>query len=250
MTKFPGIAIGLAAFFTAGSASAATIYDTISGYTSTGAFKLGVVTPPGNNLTHDPMGDEFNVSAGMPPISSVTVGLADTLASGSTNDGGSVLVYVVGDNGSGLPASSGVALSSPTLIGTISDGSLVSGGGITNVTLAPSSPLALAPGNYWLELTSGADPNNGGTNPNQTTAEWAYFATSSLVGPTVGSISSFVIGSNPPFQTSNGPNKDTGFENVFEAQINTPEPGSLALLGAGIAALGFARRRRATTSAR
>jgi hypothetical protein len=126
----------------------------------------------------------------------------------------------------------------------------VSGGGITNVTLAPSSPLALAPGNYWLELTSGADPNNGGTNPNQTTAAWSYFATSSLVGPTIGSISSFVIGSNPPFQTSNGPNKDAGFENVFEAQINTPEPASLALLGAGIAALGFVRRRRATTSAR
>jgi hypothetical protein len=116
MTKFPGIAIGLEALFTAGSASAATIYDTISGYTSTGAFKLGVVTPPGNNLTHDPMGDEFNVSAGTLPISSVTVGLADTLPSGSTNDGGSVLVYVVGDNGSGLPASSGVALSSPTLM--------------------------------------------------------------------------------------------------------------------------------------
>jgi hypothetical protein len=247
MTRFPGIAIGLAAFLAAGSASAATIYDTISGYTSTGAFKLGAVTPPGNNLTHDPMGDEFTVSPGTTPITSVTVGLADSLASGSTNDGGSVLVYLVGDT-SGLPASTGLALSAPTLIGTISDGSLVSGGGITKVTLAPASPLALAPGNYWLELTSGADPNNGGTNSHQTTAAWGYFATSSLIGPTVGSISSFVIGSTPPFQTSNGPNLDAGFQNVFEAQVNTPEPGGLALLGAGIAALGFARRRRATIS--
>jgi hypothetical protein len=159
------------------------------------------------------------------------------------------LVYLVADN-NGLPAtSSGITLSPATLLGTISDSQLVSGGGITNVTVSGSS-AAVTPGNYWLELTSGADPNNGDNNLNQTTAEWAYFADSSLSGPTVGSISSFVIQAASSFDTSAGPNPDTGFDNVFEAQVNTPEPASLGLLGAGVAGLGFARSRRVAKSAR
>jgi hypothetical protein len=37
--------------------------------------------------------------------------------------------------------------------------------------------------------------------------------------------------------------------NAFELQINTPEPASLALLGAAMTGLGFIRRRRARKAA-
>jgi len=150
-------------------------------------------------LTHAPSGDEFSVAT-TSTLSSVVLSLI------SANDSGSVLVYIVPDNGSGLPQntsitspavnSSAFGLTSPTLVGSVSDATIFTTG---LVTVTPGTPITLTPGNYWLEATSGTDQSNGGVAGTLTSAQWNYFPMSSLSSGSqgaIGSISSFVIGAN------------------------------------------------------
>jgi hypothetical protein len=198
------------------------------------------------------MGDEFNVASAS-TLSSVVLDLT------ASSDSGSVLVYIVPDNGSGLPQNTGVtpaanssafALTSPQLVGSITDGAIATADANTSglVTVTPGTTISLSPGNYWLEVTSCTDASNGGSNATQTSAGFAYFATSSLASgaqAAIGSISSFVIGGNALDTPATDP---VGFPNVFMAEVNTaaatPEPASIALLGAGLCALGVGRRFR------
>ncbi len=229
--KISGLVVGIAALLAAGSANANTIYNTITGYTSTGTLKL--------NSAHYPEGIEFHVGSASSLVS-VQVALASSQAiTGFSTDSGSVLVYLVNDVG-GAPAATGLVLTSPILLGTILDTALQGNNVVTNITVTPGSALALSAGNYWLELTSSQDTANGG-NGIVSSAEWSYLPASSLVGATYGAGSSFVVGGVAPIQETNA-----AFPNSFQASVTTtPEPASIAILGAGLMALGFGRRKRA-----
>jgi hypothetical protein len=245
--KIPGIAVGLAALFVAGSANASVIYDTVTGQTADNHLKMLV------QQNHAPLADSFSASLAE-TITSVTVQLSDSNATSSTHvtDTGSVLVYLVPDSG-GLPSMSGLSLTDAVFLGSILDTSLLGGSVANNETLSVSD--AIAAGNYWLVLTSGSDANNphGDTNPTATTAAWNTVLVSSLVSPigvpgsgcVSASANSTDTGLTCGIVTTSNPGNPNGelFLAQVDASVPTPEPTSLALLGAGLMGLGISRRR-------
>jgi hypothetical protein len=233
--KIVGIAVGLAALLTAGSASAALVYDTLTGQTPVAGYK------PMPTANRGPLGDSFVVS-GSEWISSVTLELKDA----TPTDGGSTLVYLVPNNASGIPtipSSTGVTLTGVHLLGTILDSSMTT----TYSNMMVSAGLTLAPGSYWIELVDGNSAANGNGNTAATNAQWAYnLDTGGLGVPLSGDFSSYANASNngltgPALSNSPG---FIGDPIVFEMQVQTPEPASMAVLGAGLIGLGFSRRRR------
>jgi hypothetical protein len=210
-------------------------YDTITGQTAVAGYK------PISAPNRGPLGDSFLVSSSE-WVQSVTLGLKD-----STVDTGSVLVYLVPNNPtSGAPTlpsvSSGTTLSGGQLLGTILDSSMTTT--FSDVTLAAG--LTLSPGTYWIELVDGNSAANGNGNPVPTAAQWAYNLDLGGVGvPSSGNASSYANANNngltgPALSNSPG---FVGDPVVFELQVQTPEPASMAILGVGLIGLGFSRRR-------
>lgn len=235
-------AVGLVGLF--GGSALAGPYA-FNDFTTTTPDGANVSLALGSSSTKgSPVGQEFNVTAAT-SLTSVTLRLSD-----STSDTGSVLVYLVPDNGSSLPThTGGDTLTNATLLGTILDSTINStstAGGcsfgaspqisLCNTKLNTYAPLSV--GDYWIVLAAGNDPNNGNSNAAATTALWWRDTDNISTGGGVGTAGMDRI-STANSTVSNG--FTTG---QMEMQVTTPEPASMAVLGASLFGLGFARRRQ------
>ena len=138
-------AVGLMAMSAAAPAQAGVLLDTITGQTASSTPSRisipGSMGSAGPTTFGGPLGISFTASY-TTEITGVTVGLVDTVP----NDSGSVMVYLVNDVAN-QPAHSGAgssfALTSPTLLGTISDSQILSATVPTQgcSTLSTDAPL-------------------------------------------------------------------------------------------------------------
>lgn len=211
------IAMTAAAFLATTGARAAVVFDTI---TSVAPVNYSGPGSDGSNI----LAASFAV-AGMPDFNSISF----LMLANDPTDGGSVMVYLVPDDGSGSgPGVAGNPYFSIAIeIGSIADSSL-SAAADGNPTLVSISgivnTLSSSNNEYWIALDA--------TN---SSAEWVYNADDAGVG-TADQSSYSDYNSLYPDNGSFGPG-------AFAMIVDTPEPASLTLLGGGLVGLGYWRRK-------
>jgi hypothetical protein len=173
------------------------------------------------------LGSSFYVS-GTPDFNSLTLALSAT----APGDGGSVMVYLMPDDGTGglgvagSPDFSGVGF--PTL-GTISDSALVASPTLVTfaISAADVSSVTSPNGEYWIGLSTDGPSS----------VQWAQSSISNGIG---------LDGqSGYSFNNLDGGSTFAGGYQMTVSAENVPEPTTVALLGGGLAGIGYVRRRRA-----
>ena len=169
-----------------------------------------------------------------PNFSQVQVGLSLT---DTHNTSGSVMVYLVADSGSG--SGIGVAgtpnFSAQTLLGIILGSALTGSDQLFGINFSPilSSTYAVNNTNqeYWIALSftpgSAATWDYGSATPVGYAGQSVYGT-----GGILGTVEDMIVDPNPDNSAGS-----------YTMVVDTPEPASLALLGGGLAGLGYVRRR-------
>ena len=169
------------------------------------------------------------------------------LKASGPNDGGSAVIYLVADDGTGAPGFAG----SPTFtsgspfptfgsftgalaLATVNDADLTANPQLVTVSL----PSAFASPNdeYWIALVEAGNSS----------IEWSYNDGASGADPTWAGQSSFFFNTTGGVLGPNTVGDIAGLEDgvgPYAMLVTVPEPMSIALLGAGIAGIGYVRRR-------
>jgi hypothetical protein len=205
------LAAGAMLMLSVSVARADVVYDTISG-----------LTPGGSDGASDGVGviaGSFT-APGTVDFRSLTLGLL----AGDPTDAGSVMVYLVPDSGGTEGIASTPDFANQVLIGSILDTSLATGLG--SVTLPGFLHIPTNNDVYWIAVdlsNSSADLWYNADGPGFGTANQLFSIDGTLV--------------------------DLSLANAYEMTVDTPEPATIAILGGGLAGLGYFRRRRAANGA-
>jgi hypothetical protein len=253
--KVSGFALALLTTIAAVPANAEVVFSTVHTPVTPNWTR---VTLPNTGITGavprgGPIGMSFYVSAAT-TITNVSL----QLTANNPADGATTLVYIVPDTGTGGPGVAAMPTftgSGPTLemtgailVGSLLDSLLPTASDGTLFSFNTYVPVDA--GEYWL--VAGSTLGTGGI---ASTSKWAFDATPYTAGTgTTGQkvfwqAESLVSGNQgKPFTFS-----DTlystdplipGANNLYIAQIEIPEPFSIAILGVGLAGIGLTRRRR------
>jgi hypothetical protein len=219
--KIRSFAAGAVALLMANAANATVYYDST---TVANPFAGGDGQDTGISLAAN------SFYAGTADFSQVSL----MLSAADNTDTGSVMVYLVPDLGSpNFPLLAGLPDDAhAVLLGSIGDSILSSGGSLVTMNFSPVTAASLTTANheYWIELRFSPDSS----------ADWIY-GDSPAGG--FGMDNQGVINSG---QLSNTGDVSFG---TYGMIVDTPEPASLAILGGGLAGLGYFRRRSAAKKA-
>jgi hypothetical protein len=161
-----------------------------------------------------------------------------SLLAASPSDGGSVMVYLVADDGTGgaIGHAGAPDFGNIELIGTIPDSLIAdqSTGSPTIFTffnVINALPSGTVNQEYWLTMDFGTDSSS---------AEWVYNADAAGIGTANQLAFTDLYGGSYPI--------DGSIAGPFGVLVETPEPATVALLGGAMAGLGIMRRRKSKTT--